>query len=260
MKAYLLSIFFHLLFAGLLFFLAVAPGKALPSGRIDQVFLVASVPAVPVYEGDISEPQPKPVPLSSADLMNKTPATSPERSGETTPAKPKVSLAEKLATRLTGATSENWNYKTSNRSEGSREKPGAAAESGAEISAKEGLPSGQTQGSPGQASVSIGEGTAQVASESGFSDGWYLTLLSRRLTERWNPVREGIAVVSREVTVSFTITRDGRIKEISLTRASGNPRFDRSGLTAVAESDFLPPLPASWGKKELQISVRFREK
>ena len=251
---------FHLLFAALLFFLAASPGKALPPGSIDQVFLVASMPAVPVYQGDISESQSRPVPLSSAGLMNKNPTMIPERSGKTTPAKPEVSLAEKLATRLTGATSEIWNHKTSKRSEGSREKPGTAAGTGTGISARDELPSGQTQGSPGQVSASSSKGAARVESESGFSDGWYLTLLSRRLTERWNQVREGIAVVSREVTVSFTITRDGRIRDVSLTRASGNPRFDRSGLTAVVESDFLPPLPASWGKKELQISVRFREK
>ncbi|MCX5642617.1 MAG: TonB family protein [Candidatus Omnitrophica bacterium] len=230
----------------------------MPPGRIDQVFLVASAPAVPVYPGNISESQPQAVPVSSAGAINEIPKIGPEQVKEVTPVKPAASLAEKLATRLTGATSEDWNHKTSSRNGGSREKPGTASEAG--IPAKEGVPAAQTQGSPGQASVSTGEGITRVESESGFADAWYLTLLSRRLTERWNPAREGIAVVLREVTVSFTITRDGRIRDVGLARASGNPRFDRSGLTAVVESDFLPPLPASWGKKELQVSVRFREK
>jgi len=192
--------------------------------------------------------------------VNRAPTIKPENTIGPVPTKPEISLSEKLAMRLSGAASEAWNHKTSNRNEGFREKSGTTAEAGTGIPAKEGLPFSQTQGWPGQVSVSTGEGTAWVESESGFSDGWYLALLSRRLTERWNPVREGIAVVSREVTVSFTITRDGRISDVGLARASGNPRFDRSGLTAVVESDFLPPLPANWGRKELQISVRFREK
>ena len=99
-----------------------------------------------------------------------------------------------------------------------------------------------------------------MESEPGFSDTWYLTLLSRRLTERWNPAREGISVVKREVVISFRITREGRIRDASVVRASGNPRFDRSALSAVVESDFLPSLPAGWAKKELQVSVLFREK
>lgn len=258
MKAFFLSLFFHLFFVALLFFLTELPGKALPPGKIDQVFLVASIPAAPVFHGAISESEPQPVPVSSANTAR---TIEPEKLGEKTPPKAEKSLAEKLTTRLSSITPETWNYGKANRSETSREKPGTTAETGTGISsAKEGLPPGQMRGSPGQASVSTGDGIARVESESGFSDGWYLTLLSQRLTQRWNPVREGIAVVKREVTVSFTITRDGRIKDINLTRASGNTKFDRSGLTAVVESDFLPPLPASWGKKELQISVRFREK
>jgi len=242
MKAYLLSLFFHLFFAGLLFFLAAAPGKALPPVTINQVFLVASTPAVPVSampaEASFTAP---------AGRINPTPTIKLKEEIEPAPIKPEKSLAEKLATRLGSAAPEVWNPKTITRPEKPRENTVTPAEKEPEISAKEELSAGQ--GSP-----------AQVESEPGFSDRWYLTLLSRRLTERWNPVREGIAVVKREVSVSFTITRDGRIKDVVLARASGNPRFDRSGLTAVIESDFLPPLPANWGKKELQVSVRFREK
>ncbi|MFA5393142.1 MAG: energy transducer TonB [Candidatus Ratteibacteria bacterium] len=255
MKAYLLSVFFHLLFAGLLFFLAVSPGKALPSGRVDQVFLVTSIPVAP-----ISSVSADALPATPSGSMSRVPAIKPENTIEPVPVKPEKSLAEKLAMRLNGATSEVWNHTTANRSGEPREQSGTAAETGTGVPVKEGLSPGQTQSLPSQASVSTGEGATRVKPEEGFSDEWYLTLLSRRLTERWNPVREGIAVVAREVTVSFTITRDGRIKDVGLTRASGNQRFDRSGVTAVVESDFLPPLPTSWGKKELQISVRFREK
>jgi TonB family protein len=253
MKPYLLSVFFHLLFAALLFWLAASPGKALPPGKIDQVFLVASLPAVPVSSVPAGAQFTKP-----ADSTNRTPAIKPENTTEPVPVKPEKSLAEKLATRLNGMTPEVWNRKALNRNDRPREKTGTEAGTG--IPAREELTPNQTPGSPDQVSASTGEGAAFVKSESGFSDGWYLTLLSRRLTERWNPVREGIAVISREVTVSFTITRDGRIRDVGLTRTSGSQRFDRSGLTAVAESDFLPALPAGWGKNELQISVRFREK
>ena len=242
MKAYLLSLFFHLFFAGLLFFLAAAPGKALPPVKINQVFLVASIPEVPAPSVSVGARF-----IAPAGSINRAPAVKPENTIESVPIKPEVSLAEKLAMRLSSAVPEVWNPKTITRPEKTRENPVTPIEKEPEISAKEELSAGQ--GSP-----------ARVESEPGFSDGWYLALLSRRLTERWNPVREGIAVVKREVSVSFTITRDGRIKDVILARASGNLRFDRSGLTAVIESDFLPPLPASWGKKELQVSVRFREK
>ena len=239
MKAYLLSVSFHLLFGACIFFLAVSPGKTLPPGRIDQVFLVAEAPPAFVPVGARF--------IEPAGRINPTPTIKLNKNVEPAPIKPEVSLAEKLASRLGSAAPEVWNPKTVTRPEKPRERSVTSTETEPEISAKEELSSGQ--GSP-----------AQVESEPGFPDGWYLTLLSRRLTERWNPAREGIAVVRREVTVSFIITRDGRIKDVVLARASGNLRFDRSGLTAVIESDFLPPLPASWGKKELQISVRFREK
>ena len=242
MKAYLLSLFLHLLFAALLFFLAAGPGKGLPPIKVSQVFLVAEAPTAFVPVGARF--------IEPAGRINPTPTIKLNKKVEPIPVKPEISLAEKLAKRLDNAVPEVWNPKTATRPEKPREKPVAPTE--------EKLP--PAQGSPEQASVSINEGPAQVESEPGFSDGWYLTLLSRRLTERWNPVREGIAVMKREVTVSFTITRDGRIRDVVLARASGNLRFDRSGLTAVIESDFLPHLPASWGKKELQVSVRFREK
>ena len=248
MKAYLLSLFFHLFFAGLLFFLAAAPGKALPPVKINQVFLVAEVPTAFVsVEARFIAPAVQAPPSRRAEEMNPTPAIKLKEEIEPTPIKPEVSLAEKLATRLGSAAPEVWNPTTVTRPEKPRETPVTPTETKPEISAKEELSAGQ--GSP-----------ARVESEPGFSDSWYLALLDRRLTERWNPAREGIAVVKREVSVSFTITRDGRIKDVVLVRASGNLRFDRSGLTAVIESDFLPPLPASWGKKELQVSVRFREK
>ncbi|MBU2495940.1 MAG: hypothetical protein KJ935_05545, partial [Candidatus Omnitrophica bacterium] len=117
MKAYLLSVSFHLLFGACIFFLAVSPGKTLPPGRIDQVFLVAEAPPAPVSPVSVGAPF-----MAPAGSMNRAPTIKPEKTIEPAPIKPEVSLAEKLASRLGSAAPEVWNPKTVTRPEKPRER------------------------------------------------------------------------------------------------------------------------------------------
>ncbi len=59
---------------------------------------------------------------------------------------------------------------------------------------------------------------------------------------------EGIA------KVRFTLTQDGRIKEIAITQSSGYPLLDAAAILAIKDASPYP-LPESYTKKELEITV-----
>ena len=59
-------------------------------------------------------------------------------------------------------------------------------------------------------------------------------------------------------TVSFTINRDGTIRDAKNEIASGNGTFDRAALRAVLEASPLPPLPFAYNGTYLGVHLTFR--
>ena len=59
-------------------------------------------------------------------------------------------------------------------------------------------------------------------------------------------------------TISFTINRDGSIRDVKNEIPSGNGTFDRAALRAVLEASPLPPLPFGYNGTYLGVHLTFR--
>lgn len=110
-----------------------------------------------------------------------------------------------------------------------------------------------------KASIEISEAgvEATVISEAGFVFGWYFTLLEKRITEAWQPPAGSLST-DKEVILSFSLTREGKVKNILVKKSSDFPSFDHSAFRAIEDIGDLPPLPSIWDKEELQIIVTFK--
>jgi TonB family protein len=59
-------------------------------------------------------------------------------------------------------------------------------------------------------------------------------------------------------TLTFTILRDGTVRNVAVEVSSGVPSLDRSAMRAVIEASPLPPLPADWREPVMPARVTFR--
>lgn len=227
-RAYVTSILLHLVAAILVCLVTFLPVRIRPTNWLEPVFLVSLPPPAPVFEEEIS------------------PRFSKSRSEEIAEPKaiePEESLAERLQVRLSEVNVP-------------KNLPTAVSRPNRERTVVQKNPIGPNRTEKSEKVLE----ESLVVPEAGFTDAWYLTLLTQRLSERWNPYRGGLGILNREVMVFFIIRANGKIENIVLLRPSGDVRFDRSGLSAVSDCVYFPPLPRSWRKESLQVSVRFREK
>lgn len=89
----------------------------------------------------------------------------------------------------------------------------------------------------------------QGGGDLGFRYGWYVEAMRRRISSNWLQSTIDPAVVAARrahCTVTFTINRDGSIKDAHITETSGNLSFDNSGLRAVLASNPMPALPSDY--------------
>lgn len=83
----------------------------------------------------------------------------------------------------------------------------------------------------------------------------YIDRMKTLIGQRWlRP--QGVSGVT--ATVSFTIDRDGTIRDAKNEIASGNGTFDRAALRAVLEASPLPPLPFGYNGTFLGVRLTFR--
>jgi periplasmic protein TonB len=59
------------------------------------------------------------------------------------------------------------------------------------------------------------------------------------------------------LTISFTILRSGKLKEVKTVRSSGFPLLDTAASRAVSDANFFGPFPESWPDEELTIVANF---
>jgi len=85
--------------------------------------------------------------------------------------------------------------------------------------------------------------------------GWYAELVRQRIAQNWNTNGLDIRTQSSPAIVSFTILRDGTIRDPRIIQGSGNPTIDNTALRAVYDSSPLQPLPAQIS--ESYISAQF---
>lgn len=122
-----------------------------------------------------------------------------------------------------------------------------AAGSGATGSAP-GVPGG-APGEPGVVGgTSFGEGD--------FRFGWYQTAIESKLQSSW---RRPAATTgdTQTATVSFTILRNGAVRDVQVVTPSENPAMDLSVIRAVYDATPLPPLPRGWAGDSVHVSIEF---
>ncbi|MBV8551238.1 MAG: TonB family protein [Acidobacteriaceae bacterium] len=85
--------------------------------------------------------------------------------------------------------------------------------------------------------------------------GWYAELVRQRIAQSWHTNGLDVRSQSSPAIVSFTILRDGTIRDPRVIQSSGNPTIDNTALRAVYDSSPLPPLPPQIS--ESYISAQF---
>jgi protein TonB len=120
------------------------------------------------------------------------------------------------------------------------------------------LPSGYSptpgSGSPGLA-VS-GQGGGDFASRY----GWYIESVKRAINQNWlqNTIDPSVRASHRaKTTVTFTINRDGSIKNIRVSESSGNRSMDDSAQRALLSIDKLPRLPSDYSGTYVDVIFDF---
>jgi protein TonB len=73
--------------------------------------------------------------------------------------------------------------------------------------------------------------------------GWYAEIVRQRIAEQW--VTNGLDPRSQAspAVVSFTILRNGSIRDVRVIQPSGNPNIDNTAARAVYQANHFPPLP-----------------
>ncbi len=87
-----------------------------------------------------------------------------------------------------------------------------------------------------------------------FTYEYYTRRLVALIKSRWTrPPIEGV-----EALVRFRIASDGTVSALELIESSGVTRFDNAGLRAIQLASPAPPLPRSFRKPSLGVTMRIR--
>jgi TonB family protein len=116
------------------------------------------------------------------------------------------------------------------------------------------LPTGYSQ-TPGSGSSGVtvpGAGGADFAARY----GWYIAAAKRRVAPNWNTLFLDPSVRNSRTlhcVISFTIMKDGSVKNLRISQSSGNSSWDTSGLRAIQSSSPFPPLPNDWSAPDVSV-------
>jgi TonB family protein len=88
----------------------------------------------------------------------------------------------------------------------------------------------------------------------------YVEAIRRRIAQNW--LQSSIDPAARSsrtihAVATFTINRDGSVKDIRITESSRNASFDNSGLRALYDSNPMPPLPADYNGSYVSVTFDF---
>jgi periplasmic protein TonB len=123
------------------------------------------------------------------------------------------------------------------------------------------LPTGISQ-TPGGGAIGgnvIGQGSTDFSTRY----GWYIAAAKRRVAPNWNLLfLDPAARSSRTLhcVISFTILRDGTVKNLRIEQSSGNSSWDNSGLRAIQSSSPFQPLPGDWKSPDVSVLWDFPDK
>jgi periplasmic protein TonB len=87
--------------------------------------------------------------------------------------------------------------------------------------------------------------------------GGYADLIRNRVSQKWN--RAGLST-GPSAKVSFELLRDGSVKEVRVSSASGNYLMDRSVQRAVIEAAPFPAFPRELNESSVKVEFMFEVK
>src|SRR5579862_1426323 len=154
------------------------------------------------------------------------------------------------------------------RSRNAKKKAAAVAASRNTYLAKQKEEHNQVNSQEGQALVSplvgqTGAGGIGVGPGTPFGNrfGYYVDLLRQKVGQKWQTNDVDPRLQSAPpVVVTFTIMRDGSVRDIRVAQRSGNFALDTSAQRAIADAAPFPPLPQGFDKSEAPIEFWFRLK
>jgi TonB family protein len=86
--------------------------------------------------------------------------------------------------------------------------------------------------------------------------GWYAETVRKIIARNW--MTNGLqANQSAQAIISFTIMRDGSIRDVRIEQSSGNPAIDNSAWRAVLNSNPLPALPPQYNESTAPAEFTF---
>lgn len=92
----------------------------------------------------------------------------------------------------------------------------------------------------------------------GLRFGYYVDLMRSQIARHWSTA--GLAGDTHKVLITFTIMRDGTVRDAKIAQPSGNYTLDSSSLRAVLESSPLPQLPQGYDKDSAPVELWFQVK
>jgi protein TonB len=85
--------------------------------------------------------------------------------------------------------------------------------------------------------------------------GWYAEMVRKIIARNW--VTNGLGGQSASAIISFTINRDGTVRDVRIEQSSGNPAIDNSAWRAVLQSNPLPALPPQYNQSSAPAEFTF---
>jgi len=109
------------------------------------------------------------------------------------------------------------------------------------------------------------QGPDQPVSVTGGSNGfnypWYVTLIQRKVSQAWYTQEvDPHTPFGSQVSVTFSISRDGTPSNVRIERSSGSPTLDSSALRAVQRVENFSPLPSGYSKSSVSVEYTFTYK
>jgi protein TonB len=92
----------------------------------------------------------------------------------------------------------------------------------------------------------------------GLRFGYYVDLMRSQIARHWSTA--GLAGDTHRVQITFTILRDGTVRDAKIAQPSGNYTLDSSALRAVLEASPLPQLPQGYDKDSAPVELWFQVK
>jgi periplasmic protein TonB len=90
--------------------------------------------------------------------------------------------------------------------------------------------------------------------------GWYIEAVRRLVSQNWmqNTIDPAVRSAGRaRTTVTFTIERDGSVKNIKIAETSGNRSMDDSAMRALLSIDRFNPLPSDYSGTYVNVTFDF---